>query len=59
MLSQRFSAQQTLQLVMMDQMTAEREKQINQVAESVNDLADIFKEIQVGGGAHMRIEVSA
>ena len=103
----RFSAQQTLQLVMMDQMSAEREKQINQarrarrpcawrsaspvfvgrhtarhgvrarprrqrrpappapriaaharmptprvptarqVAESVNDLADIFKEIQV------------
>ena len=43
----RFNAQQTLQLVMMDQMSAEREKQINQVAESVNDLADIFKEIQV------------
>jgi len=43
----RFSAQQTLQLVMMDQLSAEREKQINQVAESVNDLADIFKEIQV------------
>ncbi|KAL1502915.1 hypothetical protein AB1Y20_010987 [Prymnesium parvum] len=43
----RFSAQQTLQLVMMDQMSAERERQINQVAESVNDLADIFKEIQV------------
>jgi len=32
---------------MMDQMSAERERQINQVAESVNDLADIFKEIQV------------
>jgi len=43
----RFSASQTLQLVMMDQMSAERERQINQVAESVNDLADIFKEIQV------------
>ena len=28
----RFSAQQTLQLVMMDQMSAEREKQITQVA---------------------------
>ena len=32
-------------------MTAEREKQINQVVESVNDLADIFKEIQVAAAA--------
>lgn len=43
----RFSAAQTLQLVMAERMTEEREKAITKVAESVNDLAEIFKEIQV------------
>ena len=43
----RFSAQQTLQLVMAERMTEEREKAINQVTESVGELAEIFKEIQV------------
>jgi len=43
----RFSAQQTLQLVMDEQMSKEREKAINSVAESVTELAEIFKEIQV------------
>jgi len=43
----RFSAAQTLQLVMAERMTEEREKAINQVAESVTELAEIFKEIQV------------
>ena len=43
----RFSAAQTLQLVMAERMTEEREKAIQQVAESVGELAEIFKEIQV------------
>lgn len=43
----RFSAAQTLQLVMAERMTEEREKAITQVAESVGELAEIFKEIQV------------
>ena len=43
----RFSAAQTLQLVMAERMTEEREKAINQVTESVGELAEIFKEIQV------------
>jgi len=43
----RFSAQQTLQLVMAEQMSKEREKAINSVAENVTELAEIFKEIQV------------
>lgn len=43
----RFSAQQTLQLVMDEQVSKEREKAINSVAESVTELAEIFKEIQV------------
>ena len=43
----RFSAAQTLQLVMAERMTDEREKAIHQVAESVGELAEIFKEIQV------------
>ena len=43
----RFSAQQTMQLVMAERMTEEREKAIGQVAESVGELAEIFKEIQV------------
>jgi len=43
----RFSAAQTLQLVMAERMTEEREKSITQVAESVGELAEIFKEIQV------------
>lgn len=50
-----FSAAQTLQLVMAERMTEEREKAITQVAESVGELAEIFKEIQVrarkGGGS--------
>ena len=36
-----------LQLVMAERMTEEREKAITQVAESVGELAEIFKEIQV------------
>lgn len=43
----RFSAAQTLQLVMAERMTEEREKAITQVAESVGELAEVFKEIQV------------
>jgi t-SNARE complex subunit (syntaxin) len=43
----RFSAAQTMQLVMAERQTEEREKSINQVAESVGELAEIFKEIQV------------
>ena len=43
----RFSAAQTLQLVMAERMTEEREQAITKVAESVNELAEIFKEIQV------------
>ena len=43
----RFNAAQTLQLVMAEQMTEERERAINQVASSVTELAEIFKEIQV------------
>lgn len=43
----RFSAAQTLQLVMAETMTKEREKAINSVAESVTELAEIFREIQV------------
>ena len=43
----RFSAAQTLQLVMAERMTEERERAITQVAESVGELAEIFKEIQV------------
>jgi len=43
----RFSAQQTLQLVMAEQMSKEREKAITSVAENVTELAEIFKEIQV------------
>ena len=43
----RFCAQQTLQLVMAEHMTEEREKAIAQVAESVSELADVFKEIHV------------
>ena len=43
----RFSAAQTLQLVMAERMTEEREKAISQVTESVGELAEIFKEIQV------------
>ena len=42
----RFNAAQTLQLVMAEQMTEERERAINQVASSVTELAEIFKEIQ-------------
>ena len=40
------NAAQTLQLVMAEQMTEERERAINQVASSVTELAEIFKEIQ-------------
>jgi syntaxin 16 len=43
----RFSAAQTLQLVMAERISEEREKAITQVAESVGELAEIFKEIQV------------
>ena len=43
----RFNSQQTLQLVMAEQMSEERSKAIEQVAESVGELAGIFKEIQV------------
>jgi len=43
----RFNNAQTLQLVMAEQMSDERSKAIEQVAESVNELAGIFKEIQV------------
>ena len=43
----RFSAAQTLQLVMAERMTEEREQAITKVAESVTELAEIFKEIQV------------
>lgn len=43
----RFNNAQTLQLVMAEQMSEERSKQIEQVAESVGELAGIFKEIQV------------
>lgn len=43
----RFSAQQTLQLVMAERQADERDKAITQVAESVGELAEIFKEIQV------------
>jgi len=43
----RFSAQQTLQLVMAEHMTEERERAIVQVAENVSELAEIFKEIHV------------
>lgn len=43
----RFSAQQTLQLVMAEQMSKEREKAITSVAENVTELAEVFKEIQV------------
>ena len=43
----RFSAAQQLQLVMAERQTEEREKAINQVTESVGELAEIFKEIQV------------
>mmetsp|Transcript_5171 Transcript_5171/g.13608 ORF Transcript_5171/g.13608 Transcript_5171/m.13608 type:complete len:323 (-) Transcript_5171:243-1211(-) len=43
----RFSAAQTLQLVMAERMTEEREAAITKVAESVGELAEIFKEIQV------------
>jgi len=43
----RFSAAQTLQLVMAERMTEEREQAITKVAESVGELAEIFKEIQV------------
>ena len=45
--SQRFNNAQTLQLVMAEQMSEERSKAIEQVAESVNELAGIFKEIHV------------
>ena len=37
-----------LKIVVEEHMSKEREKAINQVAESVTELADIFKEIQVG-----------
>ena len=43
----RFSAQQTLQLIMQEAMSKEREKAITQVAENVAELAEVFKEIQV------------
>ena len=43
----RFNAAHTLQHVMAEQMTEERERAINQVASSVTELAEIFKEIQV------------
>lgn len=44
---QRFNAEQMLKIVVEEHMSKEREKAINQVAESVTELADIFKEIQV------------
>ena len=47
MVDGRFDAAQTLQLVMAERMTEEREKAISQVAESVGELAEVFKEIQV------------
>eukprot|EP00967_Tisochrysis_lutea_P062196 scaffold79802_cov40-Tisochrysis_lutea.AAC.2 len=43
----RFNAEQMLKIVVEEHMSKEREKAINQVAESVTELADIFKEIQV------------
>jgi len=43
----RFNSQQTMALVLAEQMSDERSKQIEQVAESVSELAGIFKEIQV------------
>jgi len=43
----RFSAQQMMQLALAERQTEEREKAINQVTESVGELAEIFKEIQV------------
>jgi len=43
----RFNSQQTMALVLAEQISDERSKQIEQVAESVSELAGIFKEIQV------------
>lgn len=43
----RFSAEQTVQLVMAERQTEEREEAIERVAESVGELAEIFKEVQV------------
>mmetsp|Transcript_16329 Transcript_16329/g.48328 ORF Transcript_16329/g.48328 Transcript_16329/m.48328 type:complete len:350 (-) Transcript_16329:180-1229(-) len=43
----RFNSEQMLKIVVEEHMSKEREKAINQVAESVTELADIFKEIQV------------
>jgi len=43
----RFQRGEMLKLIEMETMTKERTDQINQVAESVTELAEIFKEIQV------------
>jgi len=43
----RFDAKQTLELVLQEEKTKERDAAITQVSESVVELAEIFKEIQV------------
>ncbi len=43
----RFNSQQILEVIAQENMSKEREAAITQVAESVTELADIFKEIQV------------
>uniref|UniRef100_A0A7S2DJZ6 t-SNARE coiled-coil homology domain-containing protein n=1 Tax=Haptolina brevifila TaxID=156173 RepID=A0A7S2DJZ6_9EUKA len=43
----RFDAKQTLELVLAEERTKERDAQITKVSESVVELAEIFKEIQV------------
>jgi len=45
--SQTFQGQQILQILENEQISKEREQAINSVAESVTELAEIFKEIQV------------